>query len=83
MASYLASLPADQFPNITAVAGHFIDDDPGQRFELLIDLFVDGLAERAAFAGADGLLAAVASAHAAAVKLALTGPVPDPVWRSR
>jgi hypothetical protein len=48
VAGYLASLPADQFPNITAVAGHFIDDDPGQRCELLIDLFVDGLAERAA-----------------------------------
>jgi hypothetical protein len=48
VADYLASLPVDQFPNITAVTGHFIEDDPGQRFELLIDLFVDGLAECAA-----------------------------------
>ena len=48
VAGYIASLPPDQFPNLTAVAGHCTDDDPDQRFELLIDLFVDGLAQRAA-----------------------------------
>jgi AcrR family transcriptional regulator len=45
---YLASLPPGQFPNLTAVADHFADADPDQRFELLLDLFVDGLAQRAA-----------------------------------
>ena len=44
---YLASLPPAQFPNLTAVADHFTDADPDQRFELLLDLFVDGLAQRA------------------------------------
>jgi hypothetical protein len=48
VAGYLASLPAGQFPNLIAVAAHFTDDDPDQRFELLLDLFVDGLAQRAA-----------------------------------
>jgi AcrR family transcriptional regulator len=45
---YIASLPPGQFPNLTAVADHFADADPDQRFELLLDLFVDGLAQRAA-----------------------------------
>jgi len=45
---YIASLPPAQFPNLTAVAGNFADADPDQRFELLLDLFVDGLARRAA-----------------------------------
>ena len=45
---YLASLPAAQFPNITALAGHFADVDPDQRFELLLDIFVGGLAQHAA-----------------------------------
>jgi len=48
VAGYLASLPAGQFPNVTAVARHLTEDDPDQRFELLIDLVVDGLAQRAA-----------------------------------
>ena len=48
VAGYLASLPAGQFPNLIAVAAQFTDDDPDQRFELLLDLFVDGLAQRAA-----------------------------------
>lgn len=50
VAGYLASLPADQFPNLSAVARYFGDDDPDQRFDLLIDLFVEGLAQRAALA---------------------------------
>jgi hypothetical protein len=44
----IASLAPGQFPNLTAVADHFADADPDQRFELLLDLFVDGLAQRAA-----------------------------------
>ena len=44
---YLATLPADRFPHLVAVAGHFADADADQRFELLLDIFVDGLAQRA------------------------------------
>jgi TetR/AcrR family transcriptional regulator, tetracycline repressor protein len=44
---YLGSLPADQFSNVTAVAAHFADADQDGRFELLLDLFVEGLAKRA------------------------------------
>jgi AcrR family transcriptional regulator len=45
---YIASLPPGRFPNLTAVTDHLADADPDQRFELLLDLFVDGLAQRAA-----------------------------------
>jgi AcrR family transcriptional regulator len=45
---YLASLPPGQFPNLTALAGHFSAADPDERFELLLDIFVDGLAQRTA-----------------------------------
>jgi len=31
-----------------ALAGHFTAADPDERFELLLDIFVDGLAQRAA-----------------------------------
>ena len=44
---YVASLPAAQFPNMTALADEFALSDPDERFELLIDLFVDGLSRRA------------------------------------
>ena len=44
---YLASLPADQFSNLTEVADHFANADQDARFELLLDLFVEGLARRA------------------------------------
>ena len=44
---YIASLPAELFPNMTALAGEFAFADPGARFELLIDIFVDGLARHA------------------------------------
>jgi AcrR family transcriptional regulator len=43
---YVASLPAEQFPNLVAVAPAFAADDLDARFELLLDLFVDGLAQR-------------------------------------
>jgi TetR/AcrR family transcriptional regulator, tetracycline repressor protein len=44
---YLESLPPDQFPNVTEVADSFAVTDQDARFELLLDLFVDGLAARA------------------------------------
>jgi hypothetical protein len=47
---YVASLPASAFPNMTALAGEFALADPDERFELLLDIFVDGLARRAAAA---------------------------------
>ena len=45
---YIASLPAGAFPNMVELAGEFALSDPDERFELLIDIFVDGLARRAA-----------------------------------
>jgi len=47
---YIASLPADLFPNMTTLADEFAFADPNERFELLIDIFVDGLSRRAAAA---------------------------------
>jgi AcrR family transcriptional regulator len=43
---YLASLPTQRFPNLVELAGEFTAGDPDARFELLLDLFVDGLAAR-------------------------------------
>jgi AcrR family transcriptional regulator len=45
---YLAALPADRFPNLVDLADHHADADADQRFELLLGIFVDGLAQRAA-----------------------------------
>ena len=45
---YIASLPPAQFPNMTALADEFAISDPDERFNLLIDIFVDGLSRRAA-----------------------------------
>ena len=45
--AYIAELPAERFPSLIAVAEHFHYADNDQSFELLIDLFVDGLAARA------------------------------------
>jgi len=47
---YIASLPAGLFPNMTGLADEFAFADPDERFELLVDIFVDGLARRAAAA---------------------------------
>jgi AcrR family transcriptional regulator len=47
VSGYLASLP---FPNITAVAPHFAQWDNDVQFGMLVDLYVDGLAQRAAAA---------------------------------
>ena len=41
---YFASLPADRFPNLVAVAGEFAETDFDERFELLIRIFINGLA---------------------------------------
>jgi TetR/AcrR family tetracycline transcriptional repressor len=45
---YIASLPAGYFPNMTSLADEFAFADPDERFKLLLDIFVDGLARRAA-----------------------------------
>jgi AcrR family transcriptional regulator len=50
--AYLASLPAQQFPHLVELADEFSYSDPDERFELLIDIFTDGLARRAAAARA-------------------------------
>jgi AcrR family transcriptional regulator len=44
---YVASLPADRFPNLVAVASELAADDLDTRFELLMEIFVEGLARRA------------------------------------
>ena len=44
---YVGSLPPDRFPNLAQLADHFAFADPDPRFELLLDLYVDGLAKRA------------------------------------
>jgi TetR/AcrR family tetracycline transcriptional repressor len=44
---YMASLPPERFPILTELADHFAIADNDRRFELLLDLFVDGLAKRA------------------------------------
>jgi AcrR family transcriptional regulator len=48
---YIASLPRARFPNLVELADHFAVDDADARFDLMLDLFVDGLAKRAAAAG--------------------------------
>jgi AcrR family transcriptional regulator len=45
--AYIGALPAQRFPNLVALADEFSYADPGERFELLIDIFVDGLARLA------------------------------------
>jgi AcrR family transcriptional regulator len=44
---YLASLPGDRFPQLVQLAGHIAAANADERFDLLLDLFVDGLAARA------------------------------------
>jgi AcrR family transcriptional regulator len=45
--TYFESLPDDQFSHLKEVAQHFAMTDQDARFDLLIDLFVDGIAARA------------------------------------
>jgi hypothetical protein len=51
IAPYLASLPHQQFPNLVELADEFAYADRDQRFELLIDIFIDRLARAAAYQG--------------------------------
>ena len=44
---YFAALPGDRFPNLNAVAGELAETSFDERFELLIGIFIDGLAARA------------------------------------
>jgi AcrR family transcriptional regulator len=44
---YIASLPGELFPTITSLADEFAFADADERFELLIDIFIEGLARRA------------------------------------
>ena len=44
---YMASLPGDRFPQLSALAEHYGAIDADARFELLLDIYVDGLAKRA------------------------------------
>jgi AcrR family transcriptional regulator len=44
---YIASLPAEVFPTMVGLADEFAFADADERFEMLIDIFVDGLARRA------------------------------------
>jgi AcrR family transcriptional regulator len=48
---YLASLPVASFPNLVALADEFTYIDRDLSFELLIDIFVDGLARKAGMSG--------------------------------
>jgi hypothetical protein len=44
---YIAALARNRFPNLVDLADYFTNGDADERFELLLDLFVDGLAKRA------------------------------------
>ncbi len=48
---YIAGLPPELFPNMVSLADEFALTDADERFETLIDIFVDGLARRSASAG--------------------------------
>jgi AcrR family transcriptional regulator len=45
---YLASLPPERFPNLTQLADQLAITDPDRRFELLLDIYVEGLARAGA-----------------------------------
>jgi AcrR family transcriptional regulator len=53
--SYIASLPPERFPNMVDVADQYQAIDRDESFELLLDLFVDGLAQRAASESTHGI----------------------------
>ena len=44
---YFASLPADQFPNVVAMADELVSGGPQERFELGLDVLLRGLASYA------------------------------------
>jgi AcrR family transcriptional regulator len=45
--AYLSTLPAERFPHLVTLAEHFGAKNPDERFELLLDIYVDGLARHA------------------------------------
>ena len=45
--TYLATLPPERFPNLVSLAPEFAKADRDEQFELLIGIFVDGLARLA------------------------------------
>ena len=47
MSRFFGSLPSDRFPNLAAAAGEFAKTDFDERFELLISIFISGLAAQA------------------------------------
>jgi hypothetical protein len=47
VSKYFASLPGDRFPNLVTAAGEFAKTDYDERFELLIRIFINGLAAQA------------------------------------
>ncbi|MFI5908720.1 TetR/AcrR family transcriptional regulator [Dactylosporangium sp. NPDC051541] len=51
---YLASLPADEFPNLVALAPTMIEGSGDERFAFALDLMLDGLARHARAGGEDG-----------------------------
>jgi AcrR family transcriptional regulator len=53
--NYIASLPPERFPNMVDVADQYQAIDRDESFELLLDLFVDGLAQRAASESTHGI----------------------------
>jgi AcrR family transcriptional regulator len=46
MRDYMASLPPDRFPNLTALATEFTTGGPDERFEFGLDVLLDGLVAR-------------------------------------
>jgi AcrR family transcriptional regulator len=46
--AYLATLPAERFPHLAGLAEHFGAKNADERFELLLDIYVDGLTRRVA-----------------------------------
>ena len=44
LSDYWSGLPADQFPNLTALAGTFLEGDPDDLFEFGLNLLIRGLA---------------------------------------
>ena len=48
VSGYIETLPPDRFPNLIDTASEFALADPDERFEMLLDIFIDGLARRAA-----------------------------------
>ena len=43
----IRTLPSGRFPNLVSLAAEFSKSDRDEQFELLIDIFVDGLARLA------------------------------------